>query len=66
MLLSVKEGDFLASIDLKDAYFQILVHQSSRKLFEVPVGRDSLSVQDPVLRTVDCPSGLHLGVCSRV
>ena len=26
------ERDFLVSIDLKDAYFQILVHQSSRKL----------------------------------
>ena len=32
VLLFVREGDFLASIDLKDAYFQIPVHQSSRKL----------------------------------
>ena len=32
VVLSVREGDFLASIDLKDAYFQIPVHQSSRKL----------------------------------
>ena len=32
VLLSVREGDFLSSIDLKDAYFQIPVHQSSRKL----------------------------------
>ena len=32
LLLPVREGDFLASIDLKDAYFQIPVHQSSRKL----------------------------------
>ena len=32
VLLSVREGDFLASIDLQDAYFQIPVHQSSRKL----------------------------------
>ena len=31
VLLSVREGDFLASIYLKDAYFQIPVHQSSRK-----------------------------------
>ena len=30
VLLSVREGDFLASLDLKDAYFQI--HRSSRKL----------------------------------
>ena len=32
---------------------------------EVPVGGDSLSVQGPVLQAVDCPSGLHQGVCSR-
>ena len=31
MLLSVREGDFVASIDLKNAYFQIPVHQLSRK-----------------------------------
>ena len=32
MLQSVREGDFLASIDLKDVYCQIPVHQLSRKL----------------------------------
>ena len=32
MLLSVREGYFLASIDLKDANFRILVLQASRKL----------------------------------
>ena len=32
VLLSVREGDFLASLDLKDAYFQIPSHPSSRKL----------------------------------
>ena len=32
VLLAVRKGDFLASIDLKDAYFQIPVHPSSRKL----------------------------------
>ena len=32
MLLSVREGDFLASLDLKDAYFQIPIHRSSREL----------------------------------
>ena len=31
VLLSVRKGDFLASIDLKDLYFQIPVPQSSRK-----------------------------------
>ena len=32
VLLTVRKNNFLASIDLKDAYFQILVHPSSRKL----------------------------------
>ena len=32
VLLSVGEGDFLASLDLKDAHFQIPIHGSSRKL----------------------------------
>ena len=32
VLLSVREGDFLASLDLKDAYFQIPIRPSSRKL----------------------------------
>ena len=32
VLLSVREGDFLASLDLKDAYFKIPIHGSSRKL----------------------------------
>ena len=32
VLLAVRKDDFLASIDLKDAYFQIPVHPSSRKL----------------------------------
>ena len=31
VLLSVREGDFLASLDLKDTYFQIPIHPSSRK-----------------------------------
>ena len=32
VLLSIREGYFLASINLMDAYFPIPVHQSSRKL----------------------------------
>ena len=32
VLLSVREGDFLASLDLKNVYFQIPIHRSSRKL----------------------------------
>ena len=32
VLLSIREGNFLASLDLKNAYFQIPIHRSSRKL----------------------------------
>ena len=32
VLFSVREGDFLVSLDLKDAYFQIPIHPSLRKL----------------------------------
>ena len=31
VLVSIREGDFMASIDLKDAYFQIPIHRSSRR-----------------------------------
>ena len=63
VFLSVRVGDFLASINLKDAYFQIPVHQSSRKLLRF-LSDGTVPVQGPVLRTVDCPAGLHQGVCS--
>merc|ERR1712035_276541 len=31
VLASIREGDFMASIDLSDAYFQVPVHKDSRK-----------------------------------
>ena len=38
VLSAIREGDFMASIDLKDAYFQIPIHQSSRKLLRILSG----------------------------
>ena len=35
VLLSVREGDFLASLDLKDTYFQIPIHPSLWKLLRL-------------------------------
>ena len=62
VVLSVREGDFLASLDLKDAYFQIPMHGSSRKLLRFM----SDGTVYPVLRTVDCSLGLHQGLRSCV
>ena len=63
VLLSVRDGDFLDSKiegrvlpDTHSSFFE--------EAIEVSVWGDSLSVQGSVLRTVDCPSGLHEGVCS--
>ena len=58
-LLAVRKNDFLASIDLKDAYFQIPVHPSSRKLPSFRLERCGLPVQSPVFRAVDCPASVH-------
>ena len=66
VLLNVREGDFLSSLDLKDAYFEIPIHRSSREAIEVHVGGDSLPVPSPVFRTVDCSPGLHQGLRGRV
>ena len=59
VLLSVREGDFLASLDLKDAYFQIPIHGSSRKLLRF---MSEGTVQSPVLQSVDCSPGLYQGL----
>ena len=66
VLLSVREGDFLASLDLKDAYFQIPIHRSSRKLLRFHVGGDGLRVPSPVFRTVNRSPGLYQGLRSCV
>ena len=71
----VQDGDsrLCASVRLRGGFPSF--HRSEGRVFpetrssvveeaiEVPVGRDSLSVQGPVFWTVDCPTGLHLGVC---
>ena len=61
VLLSVREGDFLASLDLKHAYFQIPIHPSSRKLLRFT--SEGTVYQ---FRAVDRSPGLHQSLCSRV
>ena len=58
VLLAVRKDGFLASIDLKDAYFQIPVYPSSRKLL-FHFKRYGLPVQSPVFRVIDRPTSVH-------
>ena len=62
VLLSVREGDFLASLDLKDAYLQIPIPYSVRKPWDSR-RRGRLPVRRPVFRTLDRSPGRHYGLC---
>ena len=66
VLLSVREWDFLASLDLKDVYFQIPIHPYSKKLLRFMLEGDGLPVPSPVFQAVDPSPGLHQGLCSCV
>ena len=58
VLLSVREGDFLASLDPNPSIFE--------EAIEVHVGGDGLPVPSPVFRTVDRSPGLYQGLRSCV
>ena len=66
MLLSLRVGDFLASVDLSDAYFLHTRSSGIEEALVVLVRWGSLPAQGPVLWTVDCPSGLHQCVFAEV
>ena len=66
VLLSVREGDFLASLDLKDGVLSDPNPSILTKAIEVHVGGDGLPVPSTVFRTVDRSPGLHQGLRSRV
>ena len=61
-----QRGGFPSFRQIKGHVFPDTRSSVVKEAIEVAVGRDSLSVQGPVFWTVDCPSGLHQGVCSRV
>ena len=61
VLASIREDDFMASIDLRDAYFQIPIHRLSRKWLRFLSGG---VVQGPVLRTICLTTGVHQGIRS--
>ena len=68
-----QRGDFLASLDLKDAYFQIPIHGSSRKLLRFMSEGTVYQFKALCFGSVDCSpdlyqslrGGVGLGSCSR-
>ena len=63
VLLTVRKNDFLASIDLKDAYFQIPVHPSSRRLLRFVSNDTVYQFKSLMFRTDDRPANVHESFC---
>ena len=60
-LLSVRQGDWMASIDLKEAYLQVPIHPGFSSLSTLRVQRPRLPVQSAVLWPLHGSAGLHSG-----
>ena len=54
-----KQGDWLAKIDLKDAYFMTPVHHQDRKFLRFQNGREDISIQVPTIRPIQCTLDLY-------
>ena len=61
VLHSMRRNDWMVSIDVKDAYFQIPIHPSSHKFLKVLSQREGLAVQGPLLRSVHGATGVQTG-----
>ena len=61
VLLSVGQGDWMASIDLKEAYLQVPVHPASRHFLRFVFGGHCIPVQGSVLWPLHGSAGLHQG-----
>ena len=59
VLLSVRQGDWMASIDLKEAYLQVAGSSSFSSLSSLHVPRHCLSIQSAVLWPLHGSAGLH-------
>ena len=60
VLKSLREGDWMVKLDLKDAYLQIPIHPAS-KPFPILVRGKEVSVQGSSIQSDDRPYGFHEG-----
>ncbi|XP_066981211.1 uncharacterized protein [Macrobrachium rosenbergii] len=61
VLRSVRRDDWMISVDLKDAYLQVPIHQESRKFLCFLGSIWNIPVQSPLLRSDYSTSGFHEG-----
>ena len=61
VLRSIRPGDWMISLDLQDAYLQVLIHPESRRYLRFTMGGVSYQfrLQGTVLWADNCPSGLY-------
>ena len=56
---SLQQGEWVTSIDFKDAYFHIPIQEQSRKYFEISYPGPDLPVQSTAVRSVDSAHGVY-------
>ena len=61
VLLSVRPGDWMVSLDLKDAYLQVPMHPDSRKFLRFMVGGEGVPVQGTLLRPFHGSASFYQG-----
>ena len=59
VLRSIRQGDWMISLDLQDAYLQVPIHPESRRYLCFIMGGIPVPVQGTMLRADNCPSGLY-------
>ena len=62
VLLSVRPGDWLVSLDLKDAYLQVPMHPNSRKVPQFHGGGEGVPVQGTLLRLSHSSASFYQGM----
>ena len=61
VLQSLRQGDWMVSLDLQNSYLQVLVHPSSRHYLRFCVGGFGATVPCTLLRSVNCSASVHTG-----
>ena len=61
VLLSVRPGDWMVSLDLKDTYLQVPMHPDSRKFLRFMVGGEGVPVQSTLLRPFHGSASFYQG-----